>query len=258
MWPQQFPPSDPNAAQSYYGGEYYRPEGGAPYNPMEVHMASGFVSAAPPTLASHHQPPTTSSQHHTYTQFSASSTVGDQFDLKEIPYPEGYEPKSAASLEEKAKKSKTALNNAAAIAQRYIASKYSTPTNKFDGKKKKKIMRAAGGEVWEDPTLNEWDPNDFRLFCGDLGNEVTDDMLFRFFAKFPSLIKAKVVRDKRSSKTKGYGFVSFKDPNDFVKALKEMNGKYIGNRPIKLRKSNWDDRNVNPKQLHKTIDGAFK
>ena len=35
---------------------------------------------------------------------------------------------------------------------------------------------------------------------------------------------AKVVRDKRSNKTKGYGFVSFKSPDDFTKAIKEMNG----------------------------------
>lgn len=26
--------------------------------------------------------------------------------------------------------------------------------------------------------------------------------------------------------------------------MKEMDGKYVGNRPIKLRKSNWKDRNA--------------
>ncbi|KAL0432165.1 UNVERIFIED_CONTAM: RNA-binding protein 42 [Sesamum latifolium] len=51
-----------------------------------------------------------------------------------------------------------------------------------------------------------------------------------------------VVRDKRTGKTKGYGFVSFSNPTDLVGALKEMNGKYVGNRPIKLRKSTWTER----------------
>jgi len=67
--------------------------------------------------------------------------------------------------------------------------------------------------------------DDFRIFCGDLGNEVTDDVLARAFSRYPSFQKAKVVRDKRTNKTRGYGFVSFKDPNDFVRAMREMNGK---------------------------------
>jgi RNA recognition motif-containing protein len=51
-----------------------------------------------------------------------------------------------------------------------------------------------------------------------------------------------VVRDKRTGKTRGYGFVSFAQPKDFLNALKEMNGKYVGNRPVKIMKSNWKDR----------------
>lgn len=110
--------------------------------------------------------------------------------------------------------------------------------------KVKKCIRTAAGTSWEDQSLLEWDPDDFRIFCGDLGNEVNDDILARAFSRYPSFLKAKVVRDKRTGKTKGYGFVSFKDPNDYVRAMREMNGKYVGSRPIKLRKSMWKDRNM--------------
>ncbi|XP_031282055.1 RNA-binding protein 42 [Pistacia vera] len=108
--------------------------------------------------------------------------------------------------------------------------------------KKKAIPRKAAGQTWEDPTLADWPENDYRLFCGDLGNEVNDDVLSKAFSRFPSFNMAKVVRDKRTGKTKGYGFVSFANPADIAAALKEMNGKYVGNRPIKLRKSNWKER----------------
>ncbi|KAJ1908269.1 hypothetical protein IWQ60_011708 [Tieghemiomyces parasiticus] len=117
--------------------------------------------------------------------------------------------------------------------------------------KKRKALRAAGGELWEDNTLDEWDTNDFRLFAGDLGNEVTDELLTRVFGKYPSFLKARVVRDKKTDKSRGYGFISFRDPNDFSKAWREMNGKYVGNRPIKLRKSTWKERNVDAKRLKK-------
>lgn len=111
-------------------------------------------------------------------------------------------------------------------------------------KKPKKFLRVAGGTTWEDPTLAEWDPNDYRVFCGDLGNDVTDELLTSTFEKYASFVKARVIRDKRTNKSKGYGFVSFKDPIDYAKAIKEWDGKYIGCRPIKLRKSVWKDRAV--------------
>ena len=142
-------------------------------------------------------------------------------------------------------------------------------------KKMKRFIRVAGGQKWEDSSLAEWDPNDFRIFCGDLGNEVSDELLAKAFRKYPSFQKAKVVRDGRTNKSKGYGFVSFRCQDvsfcfllfsmidflpssvdykiiwiynfpfqDFVRACREMDGKYVGNRPIKLRKSNWKDRSV--------------
>ncbi|XP_030758514.1 RNA-binding protein 42 isoform X2 [Sitophilus oryzae] len=110
------------------------------------------------------------------------------------------------------------------------------------GTKNRKLIRTAGGQTWEDCSLADWPDDDFRIFCGDLGNDVTDELLTRTFNKFPSFQRAKVIRDKRTNKTKGYGFVSFKDPADFTKAMKEMNGRYVGSRPIKLRKSSWRNR----------------
>ncbi|XP_026753200.1 RNA-binding protein 42 [Galleria mellonella] len=111
-------------------------------------------------------------------------------------------------------------------------------------KKSRKVVRTAGGQVWEDVTLLDWPDDDFRMFCGDLGNDVTDELLTRTFSKYSSFQRAKVIRDKRTNKSKGFGFVSFKDPGDFIKAMKEMDGRYVGSRPIKLRKSTWKNRSL--------------
>ncbi|XP_063937712.1 uncharacterized protein LOC108193255 isoform X6 [Daucus carota subsp. sativus] len=58
--------------------------------------------------------------------------------------------------------------------------------------KKKAIPRKAAGQTWEDPILAEWPENDFRLFCGDLGNEVNDDILSKAFSRFPSFNMARI------------------------------------------------------------------
>jgi len=110
--------------------------------------------------------------------------------------------------------------------------------------KKRKNIRVAAGKTWEDKSLDEWPENDFRIFCGDLGNECNDNTLAKAFAKYPSFAKAKVIREKTTSRSKGFGFVSFLDPYDCANALKEMNGKYVGNRPVKLRKSTHEERDL--------------
>lgn len=68
----------------------------------------------------------------------------------------------------------------------------SKKTKDADGRKRKPAARKAAGEKWFDPTLAEWDDGDFRIFVGDLGNEVNDDILSKAFAKYPSFQKAKV------------------------------------------------------------------
>lgn len=47
-----------------------------------------------------------------------------------------------------------------------------------------------------------------------------------FSSPFEPRVWLQVVRDKRTGKTKGYGFVSFSNPLDLAAALKEMNGTY--------------------------------
>ena len=107
-----------------------------------------------------------------------------------------------------------------------------------------RIYRKGAGIIWQDESLNEWPENDYRIFVGDLGNEVNDQVLANAFIKYPSFAKAKVIRNKITGKTKGYGFISVTDVNDYIKIMREMNGKYVGNRPIRLKRSTWKDRSV--------------
>jgi hypothetical protein len=92
-----------------------------------------------------------------------------------------------------------------------------------DGKQETLIIRG-GGQVWQNPSPLEWDPAHFRLFVGNLAGEVTDEFLLEAFSKYPSVQKAKVVRDKRTMKSKGFGFISFSDGEDYFQAAGDMQG----------------------------------
>ncbi|KAF1973380.1 hypothetical protein BU23DRAFT_568387 [Bimuria novae-zelandiae CBS 107.79] len=103
--------------------------------------------------------------------------------------------------------------------------------------KQKTVVREGGGKTWEDQSLLEWDPLHPRLFIGNLAGEVTDDSLLKAFSKYPSVSKARVVRDKRTTKSKSYGFVSFANTDDYFRAAKEMQGKYIGSHPVLIKRA---------------------
>jgi hypothetical protein len=104
--------------------------------------------------------------------------------------------------------------------------------------KKKTVVREGGGKKWTDDTLLEWDPSHLRLFVGNLAGETTDESLLKAFSRWKSVQKARVIRDKRTTKSKGYGFVSFSDADDFFQAAKEMHGKYIQSHPVVVKKAN--------------------
>ncbi|CDF35934.1 unnamed protein product [Chondrus crispus] len=106
------------------------------------------------------------------------------------------------------------------------------------------VKRTAAGDVWQDHSLAEWPENDHRIFVGDLAPDATNEELVMAFSAYPSFNMARVVQDKRSGQCKGYGFVSFAAGEDMIAALREMNGKYVGSRPVKLKKSNWQKRNL--------------
>tara|TARA_B100000405_G_scaffold178787_2_gene124890 strand:- start:41 stop:922 length:882 start_codon:yes stop_codon:yes gene_type:complete len=121
------------------------------------------------------------------------------------------------------------------------------------------VSRRVAGEKWVDNTLGEWPANDYRIFVGDLGPECTDEQLAKAFAGYSSFAKARVVRDKKTMKSRGYGFVSMLESLDFAKAMKEVHGKWIGSRPCKLRKSSWEERNdTNAGNKRKGYGGGVK
>jgi RNA recognition motif-containing protein len=122
--------------------------------------------------------------------------------------------------------------------------------NQHQYRQKKRILRQAAGKVWEDKTLEEWPKNDYRFFVGDLGPEVTTQTLETAFGKYASFQRALVVSEKVTGKSRGFGFVSFLNADDYTRAFREYDNKYIGSRPVKLRKSTWQDRNITTSSNH--------
>uniref|UniRef100_A0A7C9A360 RRM domain-containing protein n=1 Tax=Opuntia streptacantha TaxID=393608 RepID=A0A7C9A360_OPUST len=76
----------------------------------------------------------------------------------------------------------------------------------------------------------------YNIFVGDLSPEVTDATLFACFSVYQSCSDARVMWDQKTGRSRGFGFVSFRDQQDAQSAINDLNGKWLGSRQIRC---NW-------------------
>lgn len=85
--------------------------------------------------------------------------------------------------------------------------------------------------------------NHFHIFVGDLSNEVNDEVLYQAFSAFGSISEARVMWDMKTGRSRGYGFVAFRDRDHAEKALSSMDGEWLGSRAIRC---NWANQKGQP------------
>lgn len=73
-----------------------------------------------------------------------------------------------------------------------------------------------------------------NLFIGSLAYATTDDSLKAFFETIGEVVSARVVTDRDSGRSKGFGFVEFADEANNQKAVDELNGKELDGRAINV------------------------
>lgn len=76
-----------------------------------------------------------------------------------------------------------------------------------------------------------------KLFVGSLAWATTDDTLGQFFAQAGTVVSAKVIRDRDTNKSRGFGFVEMSTPEEAEKAKNELNGKELDGRNITVNEA---------------------
>jgi len=73
-----------------------------------------------------------------------------------------------------------------------------------------------------------------KLFVGGLSWNTTDDGLREAFSRFGSVVEAKVVTDRETGRSRGFGFVGYQDPADGATAQQAMDGASLDGRSIRV------------------------
>lgn len=71
-----------------------------------------------------------------------------------------------------------------------------------------------------------------NLFIGSLAYATTDDTLKAFFEEIGPVKSARVITDRDSGRSKGFGFVEYEDIANNQKAVDSLNGKELDGRAI--------------------------
>ena len=71
-----------------------------------------------------------------------------------------------------------------------------------------------------------------NLFVGNLPYTVDDARLAELFAAAGTVVSAKVIKDKYSGRSRGFGFVQMSTDEETKKAIEMFNGKDMDGRPL--------------------------
>lgn len=77
-----------------------------------------------------------------------------------------------------------------------------------------------------------------KLFVGSLSWNTDDHGLRAAFEVYGEVTDAKVITDRETGRSRGFGFVTFGDPNDAQRALQEMNGAELDGRTLNVDVAN--------------------
>ncbi len=90
-----------------------------------------------------------------------------------------------------------------------------------------------------------------NIYVGNLAYAVSDDDLKRLFEEFGAVDAARVVMDRDSGRSKGFGFVEMSDTAAANAAIEAMNGKDLNGRKVVVNEAR-------PREERPRRDGGYR
>lgn len=73
-----------------------------------------------------------------------------------------------------------------------------------------------------------------RIYVGNLPYSADNAQLSQLFSAYGEVVDARVITDRTTGQSKGFGFVELSTEEDARRAISELNGTMLGNRTIRL------------------------
>ena len=76
-----------------------------------------------------------------------------------------------------------------------------------------------------------------NIYVGNLSFDATEDQLKELFGPFGQVTEVRLIMDKFSGKSKGFGFIEMPSKEEAEKAIEELNGKDMDGREITVNEA---------------------
>lgn len=73
-----------------------------------------------------------------------------------------------------------------------------------------------------------------NMYVSNLSYHITDDELRKLFAEFGTVTSAKVITDRETGRSRGFGFVEMESEKDGNEAMKKLNQKEVEGKMISV------------------------
>lgn len=76
-----------------------------------------------------------------------------------------------------------------------------------------------------------------NIYVGNLRYNLSEEALKSIFEEFGDVASVKIIKDKFSGESKGFGFVEMTSDADARKAIAELNGKEVDGRSLRVNEA---------------------
>ncbi len=76
-----------------------------------------------------------------------------------------------------------------------------------------------------------------NIYAGNLNYSLTEEELEKVFAEYGEVASVKIIRDKYTDQSKGFGFIEMSDDAAAQKAIDELNGTEVKGRELRVNQA---------------------
>jgi RNA recognition motif-containing protein len=76
-----------------------------------------------------------------------------------------------------------------------------------------------------------------NIYVSNISFSVTEDDLSQVFAEFGNVTSVKIITDKFTGKSRGFGFVEMSDDSEAQSAIQELNGSEFAGRELQVKEA---------------------